>query len=135
MGCRVFSYSTKPFDLEIGGRNQNTQLCLNECDGGGVVVFESVRDAFESFVPRSLICFSAVGVFAVAPTTVLKSSAPPGVFGVLEDPKDAKAPDPRPNALAAPAVGEARELAEGDIALKGFLLLWEDESPCRLPKV
>jgi len=97
------------------------------------VVFESVRDAFEGLVPRSLTCFSRVGVFA--PTTLLKSNAPPGVFGVFEDPKDAKAPDPKPNALAAPAVGEARELAEGDIALKGFLLLWEDESPCRLPRV
>ena len=97
-----------------------------------MAVFESVRDAFEGLVPRSL---TKVGVFAAAPTTLLKSRAPPGVFGVFEDPKDAKAPDPKPNALAAPAVGEARELAEGDIALKGFLLLWEDESPCRLPRV
>lgn len=135
MGCKVFSYSTNPFDLEIGGRNQNTQLCLNECVGGGVAVFESVRDAFEGLVPRSLICFSAVGVFAAAPTTLLKSSAPPGVLGPFEDPKDAKAPDPSPNALAAPAVGEARELPEGDIALKGFLLLCEDVSPCLLPRV
>jgi hypothetical protein len=135
IGCKVFSYSTKPFDLEIGGRNQNTQLCLNECVGGGVADFESVRDAFEVLVPRSLICFSTVGVLAAAPTTLLKSSAPPGVFGVLEDPKDAKAPDPKPKALAAPAVGEARELVEGLIALKGFLLLCEDESPCRLPSV
>jgi hypothetical protein len=135
IGCKVFSYSTKPLDFEIGGRNQNTQLCLSECVGGGVAAFESVRDALESLVPRSLICFSAVGVFAADPTTLLKSSAPPGVFGVLEDPKEANAPDPRPNALAAPAVGEARELAEGDIALKGFLLLCEDESPCLLPRV
>jgi hypothetical protein len=26
-------------------------------------------------------------------------------------------------------------VAEGDIALKGFLLLCEDESPCLLPRV
>jgi len=100
-----------------------------------VTVFESMRDDFEGFAPRSLICFSAVGVFAATPTTLLKSNAPPGVFGVLEEPKEANAPDPRPNALAAPAVGEARELGEGDTALKGFLLLCEEVSPCRLPNV
>ncbi len=96
-----------------------------------------MRDDLEGLEPRSLICFSPEGVFGPTPTptTLLKSNAPPGVFGVLEEPKDANAPDPRPNALAAPAVGEARELAEGDIALNGFLLLCEEVSPCRLPNV
>lgn len=55
-------------------------------------------------------------------------------MGVFEDPKAAKAPDPRPNALLAPAVGEAREVVDGDMALKGFLLLWEEVSVVRLPR-
>lgn len=92
---------------------------------------KDLRDDLEGFAPRSLSCFSAVGVFA--PTILLKSSAPPGVLGAFEDPKDAKAPDPRPNALAAPAVGEARDVVDGDIELKGFLLLCEEASPFRLP--
>lgn len=81
---------------------------------------------------KSLVCFSVVGVwvFAAPPTAELKSSALPGVFGVLEDPKEANAPDPRPNALEAPAVGDASEEAEGDIELKGFLLLCAERSPC-----
>jgi len=141
IACNVFSYSTKPFDLEIGGRNQNTQLYLNACAGGGVAVFESVREVLEAFSPRlleelmSLICFS-VGVFADDPTTLPKSSAFPCDFGVLEEPKDAKAPEPRLNALDAPAVGDDIEVVEGDMALKGFLLLCEELSPpCRFPSV
>jgi len=67
--------------------------------------------------------------------TLLKSNAPPGVFGVLEAPKDANAPDPRPNALEAPVVGEAREVVEGDMALKGFLLLCDEVSPFLRPNV
>jgi hypothetical protein len=119
MGCKVFSYSTNPFDLEIGGRNQNAQLCLSLCVGGGVAVLEPVRDVLEGLVPRSFV-FSVVGVLA---TRLPKSSAPLGVFGAFDEPKDANAPDPRPNALDAPTVGEDMELAEGDIALNGFLLL------------
>lgn len=109
--------------------------------GGGVVAFESdgevlesERDVLESFVPRSLRDYSAVGVFAPPPTTLPKSKAPPRVFGVFAEPKDANAPDPRPNALDAPAVGDAME-EEGDMVLKGFLLLWDEVSSCFLPNV
>jgi len=129
--CSVFSYSTNPFDFEIGGRNQNTQPCLKPCVGGGVAVLESVSDILEGLAESSF-CFSAVGVFT--PITLLKSSALLGVLGVFEAPKDANAPDPRPNALDAPAVGEARAV-EGDMVLKGFLVLWEELSPWRLPRV
>jgi hypothetical protein len=96
-------------------------------------VLESEREVFESFVPRSLSDFSAVGVLAPPPTTLPKSNPPPGVFGVFAEPKDANAPDPSPNALDAPAVGEAS--AEGDMALNGFLVLWDELSPCLLPIV
>lgn len=45
---------------------------------------------------------SVSGVFAVD-VVVLKSNAVPGVFGVLAaEPKEAKAPDPRPKADPAP---------------------------------
>ncbi|CBY00208.1 predicted protein [Plenodomus lingam JN3] len=52
----------------------------------------------------------------------LKSKALPGVLGVLaEEPKDAKAPEPRPNAVEPPVVGDARPPGvKGGIALKGF---------------
>ena len=63
---------------------------------------------------------------------LLKSNAVPGVFGVLEeDPKDAKAPEPKPNAedADAPAVGDAiPEVLRGAMALKGF----RSELPKRL---
>jgi len=56
-----------------------------------------------------------------------KSKAVPGVLGVLvADPKDAKAPEPSPKAVEAPAVGEAKlPLVRGGMALKGF-----DLPPC-----
>lgn len=96
-------------------------------------VLESEREVLDSFVPKSLMDFSAVGVLAPPPTTPLKSNAEPGVFGVFAEPKDANAPDPRPKALDAPAVGEAT--TAGDMVLKGFLVLWEELSPCLLPIV
>ena len=134
MACRVFSYSTNPLDFEIGGLNQNTQLSLKACVGVVEFLELSTREDLEGLDPRSLTCFSKVGVFP-DPTTLPKSSAPPGVFGVFAAPKDANAPDPSPNALDAPAVGDAREVVEGDMAPKGFLLLWDEESPWRLPSV
>lgn len=77
---------------------------------------DPAREALEDREPSSRL-LSAVGVL---PTKAPKSKAPLGVFGVFEAPKDAKAPDPKPNALDAPG-GDAMEV--GDIALKGFLLL------------
>lgn len=55
-----------------------------------------------------------------------KSSAVPGVLGVFAEPKDAKAPEPKPNAEEAPAAGEATaEVVSGAMALKGL-----DRPPC-----
>lgn len=99
-----------------------------------MVVFESVSDIFEVLVPKSLNGFSAVGVFAPPPTMLPKSSVLPGVFGALELPNEANAPVPRPKAPDAPAVGDERDVPEGDIALKGFFVLCDEVSPCRLPK-
>jgi hypothetical protein len=63
----------------------------------------------------------------------LKSKAVPGVLGVLaEDPKDANAPEPRPNAEEPPVVGEARPLGvSGDTPLKGFLPPCDESPPNR----
>lgn len=97
-------------------------------------VFESDREAFETFLSKSLRVFSAVGVFEPIATAFPKSKVPPDVFGGFAEPNEANAPDPKPNALDAPTVGEMSE-AEGDIALKGFLLPWDELSPCLLPSV
>ncbi len=117
-------------DFEIGGRNQNTQLFRRLCKEEDVDIeaFESDNDALDAFVPSSF-CFSTVGVFADVPTT-LKSSAPPVAFGVFAEPKDANAPDPKPKALDAPAVGEAIELVGVDA--NGFLPPCEELSCLRL---
>lgn len=85
---------------------------------------------------RSLACFSAVGVLeGTAAARLAKSRAPPGVFGVFDAPKDAKAPEPRPNALDAPAAGEEMVVEDGVARLKGFLLLCDELSPCLRPWV
>ena len=54
-----------------------------------------------------------------------------GVLGVfVEEPNEAKAPDPRPKAEDAPAVGEATLVAvAGEVVLKGLGLPWEEVSP------
>ena len=53
-----------------------------------------------------------------------------GVLGVFtEEPKDAKAPEPRPKAEEAPELGEDMFVDSGEIALNGFDLPWEGLSP------
>ena len=73
---------------------------------------------------------SGVSSFSVLLLDEKSKPAPlPGVFGVFaEEPKDAKAPDPRPKAEEA-AEGE---LVEGvEIELKGLVLPCEEVSPNR----
>ena len=83
-----------------------------------------------------LFCTLSVGLLApfscnVRPVT---SEPAPGVFGaLLEDPNEAKAPDPSPNAEDAPAVGDATApLPPGVSALKGLGLPCEEVSPPNL---
>ena len=45
-------------------------------------------------------------------------------MGVFEDPKEANAPDPNPNALDAPTVGDAKA-----VELKGFARVLCDDRP------
>ncbi len=62
------------------------------------------------------------------------SIAVAGVLGVfVEEPKDAKAPDPKPNAEEAPAAGEATfEVFKGVMPLREFLLPDVPSPPERL---
>lgn len=57
------------------------------------------------------------------PAKLVASIAVPGVFGVFaEEPKDANAPDPKPKAEEAPAVGEATlEVVKGVMPLREVL--------------
>jgi hypothetical protein len=74
--------------------------------------------------------FSAVGVFAAAPRAA--SNGFPGVLGVFAEPNEAKAPEPRPKALDAPAVGDTR-LPPGVVTeLNGFFPSDELSPPNRL---
>lgn len=66
----------------------------------------------------------------VTAEAMAESNGLPGVFGVFAEPNDAKAPDPSPNALEAPApVGETRPLP--GVVVYGLDLPWADESPPR----
>lgn len=68
--------------------------------------------------------------FSAAGAEFPKSTDVPGVRGVLvDDPKDAKAPEPRPKADEAPLVGEATfVVVKGAMLLSGFDLLLKDPS-------
>lgn len=76
--------------------------------------------------PPSFADFSADGVLAAPPRAASKGF--PGDFGVLADPNEAKAPDPRPNALVAPPVGEDRPLGVV-MELNGFDFPCDELSP------
>lgn len=80
----------------------------------------SCRESFSLSLP------DAVGLFA--------SSAVPGVLGVfIEEPKDAKAPEPRLKAEEAPAVGEVTfEVLKGGMPLSEVLPLDVPSPPYRL---
>lgn len=60
-----------------------------------------------------------------------KSKGAPGVFGVFEEePKEAKAPEPKPKAVEAPEFGEDIALVvKGEKALKGLRPPCEESPP------
>lgn len=114
----------------MGGRNQTTheyfsghgELGSSGSEGivfscGAVVNAGSLRALFMTLLLPAGVVGAAAGVAAV-----LKSNALPGVFGVLlADPKDAKAPEPSPNAEEPPVVGDASAPGvNGEMALKGL---------------
>ena len=81
--------------------------------------------------PAPSFSLSRFSPAAVGSVELAKSREVPGVLGVFaDDPKDAKAPDPRPNAEDAPLVGEAvLVVVKGAMPLNGFGLLLKDPSP------
>ena len=93
-----------------------------------------VRDDVEGFVLTSELAlffsFSRFSPIADEGVELAKSREVPGVLGVFaEDPKDANAPDPRPNADEAPVVGEAVVVVvKGAMPLNGLGLLLKGPS-------
>ena len=80
--------------------------------------------------PALSFSFSRFSLAAVEDVELAKSREVPGVLGVFaEDPKEAKAPDPRPKAEEAPLVGEATlVVVKGAMPLNGLDLLLKDPS-------
>lgn len=124
----------------MGGRYQITQVYFNGQGTLGSSGPDELCSSVDDAAPCSRLLgaafaadlsFLSPGVAGTA-VTVLKSKAVPGVFGVfVADPKEAKAPEPRPKADD-PAVGEAKlEPVKGEMALNGFLPPCEEVSPPR----
>lgn len=130
----------------MGGRNQKTKVLRKWCGpaedpGLAVDLPEFSSEALEVDLPITLLPtkppsfadFSAVGVFEAAPRAV--SNGFPGVLGVLAEPKDAKAPEPRAKALDAPPVGEAKVPPGVVTELKGLFPSDELSPPSRFKDV
>ncbi len=108
-------------------------MALRECSEGamdGLLFRDGVEEIVLTSDPVLSFSFSRFSPVAVEGVELAKSSEVPGVLGVFaEDPKDAKAPDPRPKADEAPLVGEAAfVVVKGAIPLNGLDLLLKDPS-------
>ena len=84
-------------------------------------------------VGLSFFSAGVVGAVEVDVAADLKSKAVPGVFGVfVAEPKDANAPEPRPNADEPPVVGEVTPPGvSGETPLNGFLPPCDESAPNR----
>lgn len=134
--------------MGVGGRYQTTQVDLSAhvtlgSNGADEFVVSSgmVGVDIESLRVLLIVLWTDLSFFSDGVAGVvadmaadLKSKAVPGVFGVFAaDPNDANAPDPRPNAVEPPVVGEASPAGvNGGMALNGFLPPWEESPPNRL---
>lgn len=121
--------------MEVGGLYHTIQVDLRGCSSGVLEVL-LVSDDCDGFalIPPSIPDFEfSLRLFSLIVDGVglQKSSDVPGVLGVLlEDPNDANAPEPKPNAEEAPFVGDATLLVvNGAMPLKGLDLLLKDPSP------
>lgn len=88
---------------------------------------EAICDGLPTAFAESLDCPVLATAVAMAESKGLAD-----VFGVLAEPKDAKAPEPKPKALEAPLVGETSALP--GVLLKGLALLVGVSPPWRLEK-
>ena len=121
--------------MVVGGRYQTTHVDLRGCseddevvlvvaEGSSVLVKEEIEALLGRGLSSTLELLPLPPEVGVLAFSLPKSSAVPGVRGVLfVEPKDAKAPDPSPNAEDAPVVGVVVLLAlKGAMLLKGFVL-------------
>ena len=107
---------------------------LSECSEGEIDDL-LVRDNVEAVGLTSELVlsfsFSRFSPTAVEGVELANSREAPGVLGVFaEDPKDAKAPEPRPKADDAPLVGDVVfEVVKGAMPLNGLDLVLKGPSP------
>ena len=109
--------------MDVGGRYHTTQVDLSGCSGTTVedLLARDDEDA-RVFTLSPLLSFPE-SFSRLSTELELKSRAVPGdLGGLVDDPKDANAPEPSPKAEEAPAAGEFPLLVvvEGDMVLKGF---------------
>ena len=108
-----------------------------DCDVVGRGVVAGATFLAKLFLSSPSFFSAELTVEGVPATALAKSKAVPGVLGVfVAEPKEAKAPEPRPKAPEAPVVGEEIPLVfKGVTALKGLLRPCEDVLPKRFDDV
>lgn len=105
------------------------QLFLRLCSACSVGVLEVDSFGFcKDSTSFSFFSFS----FSLSLVGKSKAEPDPGVLGVLDCPKDAKAPVPNPKAEEAPTPGDLAD--EGEAELNGFDLLCGVDSPNLRPE-
>lgn len=119
-------------------RGQEESLPLGEgsidCEVDERILAMDFRDnSFFSSFSGSFLSLETADA-GVEAATLLKSKAVPGVLGVfVAEPKEAKAPEPRPKAEEPPAVGEEIPLVvSGVTELKGLFRPCDEVAPNRL---
>ena len=96
-------------------------MLFNACSPAGTTADGADADSVGVASTRSLsLSFSFSFSFLFEKSNAVPVPVP-GVLGVLAEPKEAKAPEPRPKADDAPPDGDL--VVEGDSAPKGFVLL------------
>jgi hypothetical protein len=125
----VFSYSIKPWALEMGGRYQKDHASFSVCALDAAlceVTLFSAMDAMLGALPMGALLASLEAAFLAIAEPMAVSKGLLADFGVLAEPNEAKAPEPRPNALEAALVGDAM-LPPG--VLKGLAFPCAEVSP------
>lgn len=114
----------------MGGRYQKDHASFSGCswaaDAEAGTLFSAI-DAMLGTLPIAFVASLAGVEFLATAVPMAVSKGFPPDFGVLADPKDAKAPEPKPKALDAPLVGDVRPPPG---VLKGLALPpCDEESP------
>jgi hypothetical protein len=101
----------------MGGRYQKVQESLSKCCADALAALISEIEAILGALPTVLVESFTVDLLAGAAEPIAVSKGLPPDFGVLAEPKEANAPEPKPKALDAP-VGEVNP-PPGVVALRG----------------